>query len=125
MLIMSSIARQRYILTVLDMTTRWIEALPMTEASATSCCQSFITGWIQRFGLPKLITSDNCNTFIAKLWKEMHQALGIEVAYTPPYHSSSLGAIERRHRAIKIGLKTSLFQMADEVAASGFPDCHG
>ena len=82
----------RYILTVHDSTTRWTEALPMKEASAESCCNAFLRGWVQRFGLPTLATSDNGNTCVAGLWKDLQTALGIQIAYMPPYHASSLGA---------------------------------
>ena len=73
----------KYMLTIFDRTTRWVEALPMAEATAANCCRLFITGWVQRFGLPRVATSDNGNTFVANLWNEMHKALGIEVEFTP------------------------------------------
>ena len=90
----------------------------MVEATAASCCRALIAGWIQRFGLPVLATSDNGNTFIAGLWKDLHTALGVQVAFTPPYHLSSLGGVERQHRDIKIGLKTALYQMGDQHGES-------
>ena len=52
----------RYLLTILDRTTRWVEAVPMTEATSLNCCIALIEGWIQRFGLPQLATLDNGNT---------------------------------------------------------------
>ena len=64
--------------------------------------------------MPRVLTSDNGNTFIANLWKEIHAALNIKVDYTPPYHSSSLGGVERQHRDIKLGLKTTLRDMGDQ-----------
>ena len=103
-----------YLLTVFDRTSRWVEAIPMEEASALSSCRAFLEGWVQRFGLPQTATSDNGNTFVAELWKNMHQQLGIDVAFTPPYHASSLGGVERKHRDLKLGLKTKLHDMADE-----------
>ena len=83
-----------YIMTILDTTTRWLEAIPLAEANADQCCKAFIRGWVQHFGLPNTAKSDNGNTFIAKLWKDTHAALGIKVAFTPPYHASSLGGVE-------------------------------
>ena len=103
----------RYLLTVWDRTSRWLEALPLMEANAKNCCLAFINGWIQRFGLPKIVTSDNGNTFVAQLWQGLHQHLGIKVEYTPPYHPSSLGGVERKHRDLKASLKASLHQLAD------------
>ena len=73
----------RYLLTILDRTTRWIEAIPMIEATAASCSRAFIMGWIQRFGLPTVATSDDGNTFVAELWKDIHSALGVQVSFTP------------------------------------------
>ena len=60
---------KQYLLTILDRTTRWIEAIPMEQATAASCSDAMLTGWIQRFGLPTVATSDNGNTFIAGLSK--------------------------------------------------------
>ena len=104
----------KYLLTILDRTTRWIEALPMAEATSKNCALAFICGWVQRFGLPCRTTSDNGSTFTANLWTDLNEAIGIQVALTPTYHPSSLGGVERQHRDIKIGLKTSLMQMGDE-----------
>ena len=90
----------RYLLTILDRTSRWIEALPLIEANSESCATAFIRGWLKHFGLPRIVTSDNGNTFVANLWQGLQKNLGIEVAYTPPYHPSSLGGVERKHRDI-------------------------
>ena len=96
-----------------DRRTRWLEAFPMAEANATNCANAMVRGWVQRFGIPSLATTDNGNTFIANIWKQVHDAIGIEVAYTPPYHSSSLGGVERQHKDLKTGLKASLMDMGD------------
>ena len=73
----------RYLLTVFDRTTRWIEALPMTEATSSTCCNTFLRGWVQRFGLPQIATSDNGNSFVAGLWRGLQESLGVQVSYTP------------------------------------------
>ena len=85
----------------------------MSEATADSCSTAMIEGWIQRFGLPLIATSDNGNTFVSGLWKDIHKALGVQVSYTPPYHSSSLGGVERQHKDIKDGLKAALHEAGD------------
>ena len=104
----------KYLLSIIDRTSRWVEALPLTEATAEQCCNAFIHGWAQRFGLPTQLRSDNGNTFVATLWRNVHKAMGIDVAYTPPYHPASLGHIERQHKDIKVGLKTALYAMGDK-----------
>ena len=82
----------------------------MAKASAKSCCDAFIHGWVQRFGLPTLVQSENGNTFISQMWKQLHRTLGNEVSFTPPYHSQSLGGVERQHLDIKNGLKAALYK---------------
>ena len=57
---------------------------------------------LEVFGLPRLVTSDNGNTFVANLWKGLHHSLGIEVAYTPPISSQLIGggrAKTQRHQS--------------------------
>ena len=68
----------KYILTVLDRTTRWIEAFLLPEATAQQCCMAFIRGLVQRFGLPKNATSDNGSTFVSNLWADLNAAIGIK-----------------------------------------------
>ena len=106
-----------YILTIIDRTSRFVQAVPMKEATAESCCQAFLEGWVALFGLCDQAITDNGNTFISKLWTKMHEQLGTLVSYTPVYHSASLGHLERQHRDIKDGLKACLLEMGDTHAS--------
>ena len=103
-----------HILTIIDRTSRFIQAIPMPEATAESCCQAFVEGWVSLFGLCRNAISDNGNTFVSKLWTKMHENLGTLVTYTPVYHSASLGHLERQHRDIKVSLKAALVEMGDK-----------
>ena len=103
-----------HLLTIIDRTSRYAQAVPMPEATAESCCQAFLEGWVAQFGLCRNIISDNGNTFIAKLWTTMHVKLGALVSYTPLYHSASLGHLERQHRDIKTSLKAAPLEMGDK-----------
>ena len=86
----------------------------MKEATAESCCHAFLEGWVAQFGLCREVITDNGNTFIANLWKKMHEDLGTLVSYTPVYHSASLGHLERQHRDLKQSLKACLLEMGDK-----------
>ena len=113
---------QRYLLTIICRTTRWVDALPMPEATAENCVKAFIRGWVKQVGLPFEAVSDNGNTFISKIWKGLHESIGTLVKYTPLYSPSSLGLAERQHREIKTGLKACLLTMANE-AKDRWMDC--
>ena len=41
-----------YILTIIDQSTRWLEAVPLNEMTATSCSAAFLSRWVSRFGVP-------------------------------------------------------------------------
>ena len=75
----------RYILTILDRTTRFLDAVPMPEATSENCCRALIEAWISRFGLPDHATSDNGNTFTANLWSKLHQDWSRIPRYIYPY----------------------------------------
>ena len=65
-----------YLLTILDRTTRWPEAVPLQDITAASCAHAFMTGWVARFGVPLQMTSDRGRQFISPLWSEMSRSLG-------------------------------------------------
>ena len=47
-----------YIFTIIDRTTRWLEAVPLKEMSAATCSQVFFSHWVSRFGVPATVMSD-------------------------------------------------------------------
>jgi hypothetical protein len=40
----------RYLFTVVDSYSRWLEALPMSDIAAATCTDTLIAGWISRSG---------------------------------------------------------------------------
>ena len=97
----------KYLLTMLCRTSRWVEAYPMASASSIECCKAFMQ-WCSRFGVPRVAISDNGNSFVANLYRDIMRTFNIEVIFTPAYHAATNGAIERRHQTIKNALKASL-----------------
>jgi hypothetical protein len=47
-----------HLFTIVDRTTRWPEAVPVSATSAANCAAALFSGWVQRFGLPAAIASD-------------------------------------------------------------------
>ena len=66
-----------YILTMIDRTSRWPEAVPLSSITAESCARAFISTWISRFGVPALLTSDRGAQFTSSIWLEVCSVLGI------------------------------------------------
>ena len=98
----------RYVLTMIDRTTRWVEAIPMVDSLAPTVTSAFLGNWVARFGVPQHITSDRGVQFTGKLWSDMAQALGTQTHFTTSYHAAANGMIERFHRPLKAALKCRL-----------------
>jgi cleavage and polyadenylation specificity factor subunit 1 len=97
-----------YVLTAIDRTTRWPEAFPLKDITASSCAQAFLSGWVARFGVPRDMTSDRGRQFVSNLWNTMAATLGTTLHHTVSYHPESNGLIERWHRSMKTSLEASL-----------------
>jgi hypothetical protein len=54
----------KYIFTVIDRSTRWLEAIPVKNLEATTAVDALVEGWISRFGVPTDITTDRGTQFI-------------------------------------------------------------
>ena len=100
--------RYTYLLTILDRTTRWPEAVPLQDITAASCARAFMTGWVARFGVPLQMTSDRGRQFISSLWSEMARSLGTQLHRTTSYHPQANGMVERFHRSLKASLRARL-----------------
>lgn len=102
-----------YLLTVIDRATRWPEAFPISDATSASCASAFLLGWIARFGVPEIITSDRGPQFISSFWNSLADVCGFSVRNTTAYHPQSNGAVERFHRSLKASLIARLRGLTD------------
>ena len=87
----------RYLLTVVDRTTRWPEAFPVPDINTPTLAEAFIQGWVARFGVPAVLTSDRGAQFTGRFWTEMCRLLGINHQLTTAYRSQANGFVERFH----------------------------
>ncbi|XP_066964341.1 uncharacterized protein [Macrobrachium rosenbergii] len=58
----------RYLLTIIDRSTRWPEATPMQEDTASACTKALFSSWISRFSVLDHRTTDRGPAFLSKLW---------------------------------------------------------
>ncbi len=74
-----------YLFTIVDRTTRWPEAIPLS--------------------VPSVITSDRGAQFTSSLWSALCSILSISHVKTTAYHPQSNGLVERFHRRLKEALQ--------------------
>ena len=97
-----------YLLTMVDRTTRWPEAVPLSSTAAADIARAFIATWVCRFGTPSDISSDRGPQFTSELWNAVAGGLGVKLHRTTAYHPQANGLCERFHRSMKAALRASL-----------------
>jgi hypothetical protein len=94
-----------YMFTIIDRTSRWPEAIPIAATSTVDCANALFQGWVSRFGVPAVITSDRGTQFTSSLWAALSSLLNIQHSQTTAYHPQSNGMVERFHRCLKDTLR--------------------
>lgn len=93
-----------YLLTIVDRFSRWPEAVPLRDISATTVVRAFYDCWVSRFGAPATITTDQGPQFESQLFTALLKFLGTQRIRTTAYHPASNGMVERWHRSLKAAL---------------------
>ena len=94
----------RYILTVIDLATRYPVAVPMRRVDVQTTCTELVEIFAS-YDVPEEIVHDNGGNFTAQLMEEVLGTMGIQQIRTSPYHPEANGAIERMHGTLKKALK--------------------
>ena len=100
--------RCKYLLTMIDWTTRWPEAVPIKDKTSYTILQMFLGTWVSRFGIPYTVTSDRGDQFTSEAWRKSLSRLGINVSTTTAYHPQANGIVERFHRTLKNALLSAV-----------------
>jgi hypothetical protein len=85
-----------HLFTIVDRTTRWPEAVPVSATSAADCAAALFSGWVQRFGLPAAITSDRGPQFTSAVWAALCRLLAAEEDPSPSFLSDLQGIFAGR-----------------------------
>uniref|UniRef100_A0AAV2KZF4 Gypsy retrotransposon integrase-like protein 1 n=1 Tax=Knipowitschia caucasica TaxID=637954 RepID=A0AAV2KZF4_KNICA len=90
-----------YLLTVVDRTTRWPEAVPLASITSADVALAFIGTWVSRFGTPSDLSSDRGAQFSSEIWNAV---AGVWVSScTAPLHTTP-----RLTDSMKAALRASL-----------------
>ena len=69
------------LLTIIDRFYRWFTDTVMRDITAESNVDVFMNGWIQHFGCPKSVVTDQGGQFTNHLWSSYMNILGIKRHY--------------------------------------------
>lgn len=91
----------KYILSMSDYFTRWVELCPMPNQEAVTVAQSFVSTFVSRYGVPRQIITDQGRQFESALFQELCHLLDIDKTRTSAFHPQSNGLIERFNRTME------------------------
>ncbi|GFR86277.1 Pol polyprotein [Elysia marginata] len=91
-------AGHRFILTLIDYTTRYAEAVPLRKIDIAA---EALLDIYSRLGLPEEVLSDQGKQFMSDCMKEVCRLLGIKQKAMTPYHPMCNGLVERFNATLK------------------------
>ncbi|RMC09840.1 hypothetical protein DUI87_13627 [Hirundo rustica rustica] len=96
---------KRYVLTMVEATTGWLETYPVPHATAWNSILGLEKQVLWRHGTPERIESDNGTHFKNGLINTRAREHGIEWIYHIPYHAPAVGKVEWCNGLLKTTLK--------------------
>lgn len=110
---MFSIEGKQY-LAIIDAHSKWIECFPMQSTDTRSIIDR-LDEVSSRFGLIKVLVSDNAANYCSKDLETYCSLNGIKHVTSPPYHPQSNGQAENTARILKRGIKLILLTNTTEL----------
>ena len=95
----------RYIITVIDLCTRFVELIPLNNMKSEYVARKLDETWLCRFPKPSKMTTDQ--GFINKEFQELLSYYGITPCATIAYNPQANGVVERMHYYLKNCLRCS------------------
>ena len=91
----------KYLLVFIDTFSGWVEAYPTKTETAKIVAKKILEEILPRFGIPKVIGSDNGPAFVAQVSQGLATQLGVNWKLHCAYHPQSSGQVERINRTLK------------------------
>ena len=76
----------RYLLTMIDRSTRWFEVCALIDITTTTVIETFTHCWISRYGVPEYVVTDRGAQFTSYDFKRFCVRYGISHNMTTSYH---------------------------------------
>ena len=91
----------RYVLTIIDHCTGWIDVKPLRNKTAENVVQYLSYEYVPCYGPPEIVITDQGLEFKNREVEGYLESLGTDVRHSTPFHPQTNGKIERFHRTFK------------------------
>ncbi|GJU97608.1 reverse transcriptase domain-containing protein [Tanacetum coccineum] len=98
----------KFLIVVVDYFTKWIEAKPLAKTIGKEVKKFMWDNIVCRFGLPKIIVTENGTNFIYDPLKSWCKKLTITQINTVVAHPQANSLVKRANRSLMEGIKTRL-----------------
>ena len=95
----------KYVLTAIDVLTKYLFATPLTTLSALSVATTLVSSMFQHSYIPQERLSDSGTQFVSELFRELNQLLEIKKSHASLNHAQTISVVEKAHAALTWILK--------------------
>lgn len=93
--------RSTYILVILDVFSRWVEAYPTGRSDPITVAKILLQDLVAGLGVTERLSIDNGPHFTGQVIKELLQASQCKQDFSCPDHTQSTGTVERHKRYLE------------------------
>ncbi|GJV80766.1 reverse transcriptase domain-containing protein [Tanacetum coccineum] len=98
----------KFVIIAIDYFTKWIEAKPLARITGKDVKKFMWDNIVCRFGLPRVIVTDNRTQFVNDPFKGWCESLNIKQMNTTVAHPQANGLVERANKSLMEGIKARL-----------------
>ena len=113
----TAIWQLKFLVVGIDYFTKWVEAEALATITEKNIRSFFWRNIICRYGIPRVLVSNNGKQFDNNAFRDFCSELGIKNHYSSPVHPQANGQVEVTNRSLLKIIKTRL-----EVAKGIWPD---
>jgi hypothetical protein len=103
--------QNQYLLVIVDMFSKYVEMFPLRQATSEKVIEKLWEVFC-RWGVPKVLVSDNGSQFISKVYENFCECLGVKAFHIAVYHAQA-NTTERYNETIKEMIVTAITKCKD------------
>ena len=105
---LTALRQLKFLVVGIDYFTKWVEAEPLASITEKSIRIFVWRNIIYRYGIPRVLVSDNGKQFDNSTFKDFCSELGIKNHYSSPAHLQANGQVEVTNQTLLKIIKTRL-----------------